>query len=633
MGPQRPVEHVLETKSQHEFGRVVPVEWVVRDVTPDYGIDREVEIFEDGVSTGLMFKVQLKSSAKTASGGPSRRVKTETLGYWKSLDVPVLIAYYAADSGALYGRWAHTVGREPGFDRDAKTTTVRFSEDERLTPEFVRDELPRDVAMVRELRTGRLPRPLPVRLTVQEGAVRGLSVAQVTVRLRQAIRERGLDRDVMLMRPGEEGPAVEVSLTVDDDLVLRAALPSDLATVRVVLPSDLYGPSDVGGLVADDVLVAVAFVVERTGAGGVAARLLQASAPGSVLAALPDVVLPISAVLAEQGLARTAQRLALRQWRSDDPEGRDIGDRYYTAIVHQIDGLQPDERTELIEAMRRRAAAELAASLPRRAGRAFYNLAQVLNPRWTPEALDAMDRALEHDPGYGQRDYFYRERGGMRWQIGRYLEAAQDYRRALDLSGDAGELVPLLADTLLYAGHYLEAAQVLEQWTPTGHHLDGLARLIRVAVAEVRAVTGLDAQDRDPAGLAEIEVLDSDGLLALLARTDALDPRIWLRLVDEQSQLPRLILVALMALNSAQAWAVATVAAMDPSVSTDPELVSALIEAGNRLSETSYTDAVDQVLGDLADDAEASAIRNAVYDDVERLDNAPPATTSRLVFE
>ena len=92
MPPQRPREHVLETLSRRAFERLVPATWVVRAVDEDYGVDREVEIFEEGHATGLTFKVQLKGSDRTAAAGASRRVKTDTLGYWKSLDVPVLIA-------------------------------------------------------------------------------------------------------------------------------------------------------------------------------------------------------------------------------------------------------------------------------------------------------------------------------------------------------------------------------------------------------------------------------------------------------------------------------------------------------------------------------------------------------------
>lgn len=635
--PHRPREHELETLSRLQFEQLVPSGWVVREVSRDYGVDLEVEIFEDGESTGMTFKVQLKGSDRTAAPGPSRRIKTDTLGYWKGLDVPVLIAYYTVDSGTMYGRWAHTVGREPGFDRDAKTTTVRFSYDEILAATTIGSRLSQDVVAVRALRAGRLPRPLPVRLTADDDTVPGLTAARLGVRLRQAIRDRGLHRDVRLLAPGDTStPAVEVSLTRSADMILRVALPSDLASIRAVLPANLYGPGDAADLLADDVLVAVAFVVERTGAVAVAGRLLGPSAAGSVLISIPDVALSAASVLADQDLARLALRLALRRWGADDPAERDLGDIYYRALLHQLDGLTVSEREELVNRMRRRADAERSSPNPRRAGRGHYNLAQVLNATGrTSEALDAMDLALRYDPGYAGRDYFFRERGGMRWQDGRYGDAADDYRQALRLGADAGELVPLLADALLYGGRYAETEAVLADWLPAGHHLDGLAVLVRVAVAEVRAVTELDIQERKAAANQDITAAGDDpaALGSLLASSDALDPRIWLQMVDDAAPLPRLVLVALMALNSADAWAIATVRALWPEDPASPYTARALIEAGHRLSNSPYADAVEQALTHVSDDGHAEAVRDALYAILDGADEGPTTTTLRMVFD
>ena len=43
---KRPEQHITETKSQRIFENIIPVDWVCRDIKPDYGIDFLVEIFE-----------------------------------------------------------------------------------------------------------------------------------------------------------------------------------------------------------------------------------------------------------------------------------------------------------------------------------------------------------------------------------------------------------------------------------------------------------------------------------------------------------------------------------------------------------------------------------------------------------
>ncbi|GAA2022841.1 hypothetical protein GCM10009779_03390 [Polymorphospora rubra] len=50
--PQRPRSHELETESRRAFEALLPSSWVVRRVEDDYGIDLEVEIFEEGSATG-----------------------------------------------------------------------------------------------------------------------------------------------------------------------------------------------------------------------------------------------------------------------------------------------------------------------------------------------------------------------------------------------------------------------------------------------------------------------------------------------------------------------------------------------------------------------------------------------------
>ena len=54
---KRPDQHIIETKSQRIFERLVPVEWVAREVKPDYGVDYLVEVFKNGESTGKTFFV------------------------------------------------------------------------------------------------------------------------------------------------------------------------------------------------------------------------------------------------------------------------------------------------------------------------------------------------------------------------------------------------------------------------------------------------------------------------------------------------------------------------------------------------------------------------------------------------
>ena len=67
---QRTRNHILEDKSRSAFNEIIPETWVIRDKNKDYGIDCEVEIFDNlGNPSGLVFYVQLKA---TESKSPSK---------------------------------------------------------------------------------------------------------------------------------------------------------------------------------------------------------------------------------------------------------------------------------------------------------------------------------------------------------------------------------------------------------------------------------------------------------------------------------------------------------------------------------------------------------------------------------
>ena len=45
--PKRPRQHQLETESKRQFESAIPSSWIYRAKDQDYGIDGEVEIFDD----------------------------------------------------------------------------------------------------------------------------------------------------------------------------------------------------------------------------------------------------------------------------------------------------------------------------------------------------------------------------------------------------------------------------------------------------------------------------------------------------------------------------------------------------------------------------------------------------------
>jgi hypothetical protein len=68
---KRPKAHEINDRAQLLFEGVLPASWVKRPQSDDYGTDYEVEVFQNGRSTGITFKAQLKGTEHPdyAAGG------------------------------------------------------------------------------------------------------------------------------------------------------------------------------------------------------------------------------------------------------------------------------------------------------------------------------------------------------------------------------------------------------------------------------------------------------------------------------------------------------------------------------------------------------------------------------------
>lgn len=123
--PKRPRQHQLEEISILEFRRLLPPAWVFREKSKDYGIDAEVEIFDErNNATGLIFYVQLKATDKTSQRGKVS-VRSDHLSYLSVLDVPTIFArYYSADNEVRW-KWIFDLGDTVFSNK--RTATLHFS--------------------------------------------------------------------------------------------------------------------------------------------------------------------------------------------------------------------------------------------------------------------------------------------------------------------------------------------------------------------------------------------------------------------------------------------------------------------------------------------------------------------------
>lgn len=106
MYPQRPTQHVLDTKASKYLERHIPDEWIYESVKNDYGIDYSIGIVNSGDVLGPNFSIQLKGKENISKEKrATAQIKKTTLNYWNNRFEPTLVVIYCDKDKRAFYRW------------------------------------------------------------------------------------------------------------------------------------------------------------------------------------------------------------------------------------------------------------------------------------------------------------------------------------------------------------------------------------------------------------------------------------------------------------------------------------------------------------------------------------------------
>lgn len=607
--PKRNRNHELETESQRAFEGALPANLVVRPISDDYGIDREVEVFVDGESTGLTLKVQLKATDKS---GTSRRIKRDHLEYWRSLDVPVLLVSYEANTHALRGRWVHSIGADAP-DTGANTLTVQMDPGITIADTWAA-RLANDLSLIRALRHGEVPNPTPVLVEVEDSSV---SAAQVTAAL------LNLSRRTRVRMEAVSDPDQAAFVILIRPRRVQAALPLQFATSSLHMPDGLPADADPQTVAEMGMMLcaaAVAPVNEEC-----ARQWLLGVDPAAPWWEVPEFAERLMPVIAHRDTAALLLQIHANLVEVESS----VADVYLMPTMDLVRDVDPDVFNAYSERIRQQIGPTWDG------GRLAFNLSGLHRLRKDyATALELLDLAAERASRYKEDPLYFRFHGACLWEIGRFDESARSYRRALDLGFEAHELLPLLADSLLYAGRYEEARRTLEAWEPNGTTADK-AGIIRLAILDVLLdMVGVAEQER-ASDLEQIKAirdkhdqgsLDEASLLRVLREMDALHPLPWMLLGfdGEQVSLGPALITAFVLTDNPSVWVLALVGALEAEAS-EP-LLRGIIDQARYLCGEEFYDAVLDFASHQADE-QAEYLRELIS---AAYSSEPETFTNRL---
>ena len=501
---------MIEDESEQRFRDAVPLEWVVRRLSPDYGIDLTTEIFDAaGHSTPYSFHVQLKATDEEDVSRALRSIRfpRELANYYWSLPIPVLIVRYHAPSQKLYARWFHgynpLVAAHPDEPSDAeptKTVGFVFTEHGSWTAQTP-DDLVHAVQSFRRFRSPDLQ--LPLKFSVS-GDADGL--ASRLLALRRALATVG---DTVTVRPGAPGP------DRPHIVIQESASTAALADVASVTLDHEDGERDLD-VAAANLGCAIALLLCTVGQPNLASQVAAACGPASTAITGMHMAFTLAVAFFKAGRIPEALTLTAELIKRDDEEARVAASILQTAVLAR--SRLTDHESDLAVEVARFSLDTVLASGDRFAASGYaYNLGKALSRRgdWTL-ALSAFRQAAELSPSYEDRAYFWRDLGAALFESGDYSGAVDAYEHAIAIAiaiaiEDDGWTSPRLADALMFAGRYADAqARFAEFLHDGGAPRDTMWRLKLRVLADLRSLVG-DTQGRRPDEANELaELVDFD---------------------------------------------------------------------------------------------------------------------------
>ncbi len=514
--PNRPRQHQLETESRNAFRSAIPSVWVFRDLDQDYGIDGEVEIFEDsGETTGLKFLVQLKATDQILSRALRLRVRDSAAGYYWSLQLPVLIVRFHAPSERIYFRWFHSLDRYYGKkSKDGMSFKLTDADAWDLqAPPRIR----RVVNEYLSVKSSRLQLPLMISVSVDDAGILGIpapGIISFLQRLASTVRE------VIRFRWDEEGSN---SLILSKESLRVRLAGADVFTLH--WNNQKLGHSKES--LAKDSLLAIALSLDFYGHSTYAATLIAKFAHGSIFVRQLDMAVALASVLGRAGHTSSALEIAAVLFK-DDQTVASAQAFTLTFVVNQRD-LSDSQLSHGIQFMQFHAQCLEDRGVLRDAAVLRYNCGSTLRvaSRYR-EAIREYRAAARLEPQYLQRSYFWRELAGMLFLNRRFNRAVWAYEKALGLE-DEPLVRCLRADAQMFAGKYAIALQAFEEWGPQCDSPADLEwRLKAIALKTLIGVVGLSEQRRFPLAAQE-EFQDNDTCEEALADLagDALSASAW----------------------------------------------------------------------------------------------------------
>lgn len=519
--PKRPKQHQVEDLSVVAFRKILPREWVYREKDKDYGIDGEVEIFdENDTATGVIFYVQLKATDSQIGTAQKRvKLKNEAINYYKSLELPVLIVRYVSESEEIYFRWAYTIDRYKQKE-NAKTYSFVMSE-ENLWDEDTAKSLYEFLLKLRVFKNKSNIFPIRLFLNFTFNEFSGYKPHSLKSNFRAELSSKSQYFSIV-NGPKDYDFQVNVSDNEISIFVLEGVTGAYLHSINKIEYSNI--DELIGDIFITTSLALWSFNKELN-----AYEVLNIFGQHSQSLKNHAVAIHFIQLCFSLGKINKAYEL----WSNIPFEEKDeiLHTKFHMLSLFALKDLNTEDlklhEEYLIQQI----------SLNKERGTAYYNYANFLhNQRRLREAFSNYRKAFQFEEKYNNTSHIYQEIAGILFDLKRYKLAATCYKKALKIKNEP-KIEVLYADSLMMCGEFALARKSFKNYFDNSTDIDEEWILKDSVLEYLISEYGFESQKRQPMLAEQQEVFKKLGkeIVAIedlkeVIKIDALSSLAWFNL-------------------------------------------------------------------------------------------------------
>lgn len=453
--PKRPKQHQLEDLSRAKFQLCLPEEWVIRDKDKDYGIDCEVELFDESEnSTALLFYAQLKATAsKKESEIFNVDLKIDTLNYFKQLEIPVLLVRYSKHLDKTFVKWVNEVDLTFA-KKKAKTFRIKIQKDNDEWTEKTTKQIEHDLKNVRKFNSGSFGFPLSYSINFNDNSIQGLSNNQFKIQLRNELSEFN---DFLEYKSKDENHLINISVENNILLVQTSILKGVFFHNLDKRPNENFIEE-----LSLDILLSLSMCMVMVGQIDYCGKIIFDNDLEERLLEKEELLLRLLPVLLSSSYFENSLNLINKALDNSEneiilfPAVASILLKSKTKNKKRISQIESFFKSQLEKAKKLNLSGLIATS--------NYNLGNFYRSKDRhKESIYHYVQAKKYDSNYLKRSYYYREIAGVCFEASKFRFSAIFYEKSIEL-GASIETKSLLADALMFSGNYQKANKIFQEY-------------------------------------------------------------------------------------------------------------------------------------------------------------------------